>query len=155
MSLRSVPTRREIENSKKIAKKFKKLKNTIMASFQAKIDWRRPRKRENKNYRSVQTRNIKFQKKSRTIQKIKKKYHYGFISSHNRLETAEKERKWKLSFGFVPTRHIRDNSKKITKNFKKQKNPVMASFQAKICWKRPRIRENKICVSVPFLPDGK
>ena len=32
----SVPTRREIENSKKIAKKFKKLKNTIMASFQAK-----------------------------------------------------------------------------------------------------------------------
>ena len=36
---RSVPTRREIENSKKIAKKFKKLKNTIMASFQAKIGW--------------------------------------------------------------------------------------------------------------------
>ena len=26
---RSVPTRREIENSKKIAKKFKKLKNTL------------------------------------------------------------------------------------------------------------------------------
>ena len=35
----SVPTRCEIENSKKIAKKFKKLKNTIMASFQAKIGW--------------------------------------------------------------------------------------------------------------------
>ena len=33
---RSVPTRRVIENSKKIAKKFKKLKHTIMASFQAK-----------------------------------------------------------------------------------------------------------------------
>ena len=48
-----VPTRREIENSKKIAKKFKKLKSTIMASFQAKISWKRPRKRENKNYRSV------------------------------------------------------------------------------------------------------
>ena len=43
-----------------------------MASFQAKIDWGRPRKRENKNYSSVQTRNIKFQKNSRTIQKIKK-----------------------------------------------------------------------------------
>ena len=28
-----VPTRRVIENSKKIAKKFKKLKNTIMVSF--------------------------------------------------------------------------------------------------------------------------
>ena len=30
---------------KKKAKKLKKLKNTIMASFQAKIVWRRPRKR--------------------------------------------------------------------------------------------------------------
>ena len=30
---RSVPTRRIIENSKKIAKKFKKIKNTIMPSF--------------------------------------------------------------------------------------------------------------------------
>ena len=32
----SVSTRRLIENSKKIAKKFKKLKNTVMASFEAK-----------------------------------------------------------------------------------------------------------------------
>ena len=42
-----------MENSKKIAKKFKKLKNTIMASFEAKIGWKRSRKSENKNYRSV------------------------------------------------------------------------------------------------------
>ena len=44
---RSVPfrfSRREIENSKKIAKKFQKLKNTIMASFQAKIGWKMMRK---------------------------------------------------------------------------------------------------------------
>ena len=48
LQLRSVPTRRGrenskpvIENSKKIGKKFKKLKNTIMASFQAKIGWKR------------------------------------------------------------------------------------------------------------------
>ena len=33
---RFVPTRREIENSKKIAKKFQKLKNIIIDSFQAK-----------------------------------------------------------------------------------------------------------------------
>ena len=46
LSFRSVPTRRVIENSKKIAKK---LKNTIIDSFQAKIDWKRPRKRK-KNY---------------------------------------------------------------------------------------------------------
>ena len=53
MSFRFVSTRRVIENSQKIAKKFKKLKNTIMVSFQAKIGWRRLRKRANKNYISV------------------------------------------------------------------------------------------------------
>ena len=37
----------------KIAKKLEKLNNTIMDSFQAKIGWKRPRKRKNKNYRSV------------------------------------------------------------------------------------------------------
>jgi len=36
--------------------------------------------------------NIKFQKNSEKIQKIKK-YHYDFISSQNRVEKAEKERK--------------------------------------------------------------
>ena len=38
---------------KKIPKKFKKLRNTIMDSFPAKIGWKRMRKSENKNYRSV------------------------------------------------------------------------------------------------------
>ena len=81
-----------------------------MASFQAKIGWKRLRKRENKNYRSVtyvgkgierkrikiivpfrsyMTRNRKFQKNSKKF----KKYHYGIISSQNRLEKAKKERK--------------------------------------------------------------
>ena len=50
---RSFPTRCEIENSKKIAKQLKKLKNTFMASFQVKIGWKRPRRSENKNYCSV------------------------------------------------------------------------------------------------------
>ena len=50
---RSVPTRREIEIFKRIAKKFRKLKNTIMASFQSKIGWKRSRKTENKNHHSV------------------------------------------------------------------------------------------------------
>ena len=53
LSFRYVLTQRVIENSKKIAKKFKKLKNTIMASFQAKIGGKRPRKREYKKYRSI------------------------------------------------------------------------------------------------------
>ena len=47
----SYPTcNREFQkNSKKIQEKLKKKKkNTIMASFQDKIGWKRPRKRENK-----------------------------------------------------------------------------------------------------------
>ena len=67
-----------------------------MASFQAKIGWKTQRKRENKNchsvsFRSYPTRNRKFLKNSKKIQKIKK-YHYGFISSQNMLENVEKER---------------------------------------------------------------
>ena len=38
---------------RKFQKKLKKVKNTIVDSFQAKNDWRRMRKRENKNYTSV------------------------------------------------------------------------------------------------------
>ena len=48
-----VPTRPQIENFKKTEKKFRKFKNTIVASFQAIIGWNRPRNRENKNYHSV------------------------------------------------------------------------------------------------------
>ena len=53
LSVRFVLTRTVIENSKKIAKTFKKLKNTFMASFQANIGWKRLRSRENKKYRFV------------------------------------------------------------------------------------------------------
>ena len=97
LSFRSIPTRPVIENSKKIGKKFKKLKNTIIAPFQAKIGWKMQQKRENKNFHSVPfrfypSRNRKFQKNSKKIEKTKQ-YHYGFISSQNWLENAEKERK--------------------------------------------------------------
>ena len=54
-----------------------------MASFQAKIGWKRPRKREKKIIVPITfnlTRNREFKKNSKKIQKIKK-YHYGFISS--------------------------------------------------------------------------
>ena len=52
-----------------------------MASFQAKTGWKRPRKRGNKNYRSVPFLTngyIKFKKNSKKIQKIKK-WNYGFF----------------------------------------------------------------------------
>ena len=48
----SYPTPNREFKKKKIAKKFKKLKSTIMASFQAKTGWEWSRKSQNKNYRS-------------------------------------------------------------------------------------------------------
>ena len=64
-----------------------------MASFQDKVGRKRMRKGENKNYssvpfRSYPTRNRKFKKNRKKIQKIKR-YHYGSISSPNWLEKAE------------------------------------------------------------------
>ena len=53
LSLRFVLTRTVIENSKKIAKKFKKLKKYHYGFFQSKIGRKIMRQRENKNYRSV------------------------------------------------------------------------------------------------------
>ena len=81
-SYRSNPTRNR-KLKKKIAKKFKDLKNTIIASFQAKIGWKRQRKREYKNYCSVSFQHDAKQKvKKKNSKKIQifKKYHYGFIS---------------------------------------------------------------------------
>ena len=66
-----------------------------MASFQVKIGWKMPRKKKIKivgPFRSYTTYNRKFQKNSKIIQKVEK-YHYGHISSQNRLENAEKEKK--------------------------------------------------------------
>ena len=66
-----------------------------MDSFQTIIGWKGMRNRENKNYRSVPflpDANIKFQKNSKKIQKIKRNY-YGFISSQNWLENDDKQRK--------------------------------------------------------------
>ena len=68
-----------------------------MNSFQNKISGKMMRKRENKNFnfvpfRSYPKRNGKFQRNSKKIKNIKKN-HYGVISSQNRLEKAEKNRK--------------------------------------------------------------
>ena len=68
------------------------------------------------------------------------------------MKEAEKGRKQKLSFRFIPTLRGIENAKKKTKKIKK--NTIMASFQAKIVWKRPRKRENKNYRVVPFLPNA-
>ena len=66
-----------------------------MASFQAKIGWKRRRKREKKNCLSVPflpDGKYKIPENEKKNKKIKK-YHCGFISCQNRLENAEKEKK--------------------------------------------------------------
>ena len=91
---------------------------------------------------SYQTRNKKFQKNRKKIQNFKK-HHYGFSSSQNKLGKTEKERKKKkiVPTSSYTTRNIKFQKK--VKKFKKLENTIMASFRAKICWGRPRKRENK------------
>ena len=67
------------------------------------------------------------------------------------MEKAKKEGKQKLSFRFVHTRRVIENSKKIAKKFRKLKNTIVASFQAKIGWKSMRKIEIKIFVSFRFV----
>ena len=67
-----------------------------MVSFQAKIGWKRLRKRENRNYRTVTFLTDVLEKIKKKIAKKFKKlkiYHYGIISSQNRLENPQKGRK--------------------------------------------------------------
>ena len=76
-----------------------------MATFQAKIDGKGCEREKIKiivPFRFYTMRNRKFQKNSKKIQNIKK-HHCGYISSHNWMEKSDKQRKYKLSFRFVPT----------------------------------------------------
>ena len=69
------------------------------------------------------------------------------------MEKAEKEREQKISFRFVLTRTVIENSKKIAKKFKKLKNSFMASFHAKIGRKKLGKIENKNYRFVSSLPE--
>ena len=70
------------------------------------------------------------------------------------MKKAEKDGKQKLSFRFVTTRHVIENSKNVEKKFQKFKNTIVASFQAIIGCNRPRNRENKMYDSASFQPDA-
>ena len=118
-SLRFVSTRRVIENSKKKAKKFKKLKYTIMASFQAKIGWKRPRKSENKNCHSVPfysypTRNWKFLKNSKKFKKLNKSIMASFQAKIGWKTQRKRENKncHSVPFHSYPTRNWKFEKKK-------------------------------------------
>ena len=124
-----------------------------MASFQAKIGQKRPRYRENKiivPIHSYPTRNRKFQKNSKKIQKIKKQ-HYGFISRQSRSEKAGKERKKNLSFRSVPTRSVIENSKKIAKKIQKTKKQRDGFISCQSRSEKAR-KERKQKLSFPSIP---
>ena len=95
-----------------------------MASFQAKIGCKTQRKRENKNchsvpFRSYPTRNRKFQKNSKEIEKTKQ-YRYGFNFTPKLVGKRREREKIKifLPFRSVSTLRVIGNSKKIAKNSK-------------------------------------
>ena len=95
-----------------------------MDSFHAKIGWKRMRKSENKNYRSVPfrsypTRNRKFQNNSKKIQKIKKIP----LRVHLKPKQVGKGREKQKIKIIVPfrsctalNRKFKENSKKIQKH---------------------------------------
>ena len=125
-----------------------------MASFKTKIGWKRLRKRENKNSRSalfLPDPKQKISKKQQKNLKIKK-YHYGFISSQKQVGKGGEGDKIKIiiTFRSYPTRNLK--FKKNSNKFKKLKYTIIATFQDKIGWKRPRKREYKEYRSVSFQP---
>ena len=63
------------------------------------------------------------------------------------MEKAEKERKYKLSFRFVPTQCVIENSKQMEK-----KNSENLKIPNK--WSKLRKQENKNYHSVSFQPDA-
>ena len=124
-----------------------------MASFQAKIGWRRRRNRENKNCLSVPfvlDGKYKIPKKEKKNNKIPLWLHF----MTKQVGKCREREKIKIVFPFPSDRTGNRKFQKKRRKFKKLKNPLMASCQAKIRWKRLRKRENKICHSVPFLADA-
>ena len=114
---RSIPTWCVIENSKQIAKKFKKFKNIVVASFQVKIGRKRLRKREIKitiPFHSYPRRERKFQKNGKKIQKSKNTIVPLFQAKIGRKRLRKRESKNYPSVPFLP-----EAWKKIPKKWQK------------------------------------
>ena len=91
-----------------------------MASFQAKIGWKRPRNRENINYRFVSFRsypmcNRKFQTISKKIQKIRT-IPFWLHLKKKQVENCPEREKIKI---IVPFRSYTTRNRKFQKNRKK------------------------------------
>ena len=81
-----------------------------MASFQYKIGWKRPRKTENKNHRSVPFRsypalNRKLKKNSKKIKKIKKHIMDSYQVKIGWKRMRQREIKMNVPFLSYPTRN--------------------------------------------------
>ena len=126
-----------------------------MASFQAKIGWKGGEKEKIKIivlFRSRPTRKNKLQKNRKNKKKIKKIPLWLHFRRKKVGKGGEREKiKINVLFRSYPTR--KNKLQKNRKNIQKIKNTIVASFQAKIGWKRLRKRGNKNHRSVPFLPD--
>ena len=90
-----------------MAKKFKKLKNTIMAPFQAKVGCKTQRKRENKNclsvpFRSYPTRNRNSNKIAKKFKKLKNTIMASFQAKTGWKRPRRRENKNYRSVPFLP-----------------------------------------------------
>ena len=72
-----------------------------MASFPAKIGWNRPRKRENKNYRSVPTRHV-IENSKKIAKKIKNTIMASFQAKIGWKRPRKKENKNSRSVPLLP-----------------------------------------------------
>ena len=132
-----------------------------MYSFQAKIGLKKLKKGKNKNYRSIPLLNDAKLKIPKKIAIKLKKLKYTIMASFQakigwKMPRKRRNKNYRsVPFRSVPTRRVIENSQKTGKIFKKLKNTFMASFLAKIGFKRPRKRENNNYRSVPFPPDAK
>ena len=84
-----------------------------MTSFQTKISLKSLTKRENKNYRFVSFLPDGYQKIKKKQQKNSKNSKIPLRLHFMPKEVGKGRKREKQSFRFVPTRGIRDNSKKL------------------------------------------
>ena len=123
-----------------------------MDSYQAIIGWKRMRKREDKNYRSVMFQPDTQQKISKKQQKNSKiPLWIHFKPKQAGIVLERKKIKIIVPFRSNPTRNRK--FQKNSKKFKKLKNTIIDSIQAKIGWNSLRKIENNNYSSVPFQPD--
>ena len=131
---------------------LKKLENTITTSFQSKIGWERPRKKEKKIvlmcFYPTRNRKLKKKKQQRNLKNQKTPSQLLFKT---KLVGRCREREKKNRFDVVLADFNRE-LKKIAKKFKKLENTIVASFQAKIGCERLRKRGKKKIIPMCSYP---